>query len=85
METSTPSRSSASTTPQSHSATLTPFDLDLNCGSSRVMSTVASSPPDTTVDASEYKAEDEDEGGDGDDANDPDYEVPRDGYDVTVR
>lgn len=80
--------SSASTTPQSYSATLTPFDPDLDLGSSRVMSTVASSPPETTGSAYDDKEEDEDDdddkkagkGGDGDDA---DYELPKD--DIAVR
>lgn len=75
--------SSAPTTPHSLSATLTPFDP----ASSRVMSTVASSPPDTSIagddDDDQGKDDEEDEekqgdDGNGDDANDADYEVPVD-------
>lgn len=71
------SRSSAPTTPQSFSATLTPFEP----ASSRV----ASSPPETAGgDFDNDKEEEEEEGGgDGDDVNDKDWEEPRE--DVMVR
>lgn len=75
------SRSSAPTTPQSFSATLTPFDP----ASSRV----ASSPPETAGgdyddDIGDEKDKDDDkEGGDGDDVRDKDWEEPRE--EVMVR
>ncbi|EIM84752.1 uncharacterized protein STEHIDRAFT_122727 [Stereum hirsutum FP-91666 SS1] len=78
--------SSAPTTPHSLSATLTPFDP----ASSRVMSTVASSPPDTSIagDDDQSKDDEEDEekqGDDGDHANDADYEVPVDDDVMTTK